>query len=334
MFLKLLKLGALLLVFTIMVIAVVKKNSVRTVSAKEFMEQTNNDLNSIVGKIHFYQNSFAKVGKLFGETQTAFYEITTSRTYFESVKDTKKDIRDIQNLLHQIEQLQSKRKQVNPPKELEVLAQNLDEYHITIHSALEKLLIHEQTQEKLLGLSTERYNQLLDRLSSVKDGAEFVNLILEINPLAQKVIRDMDSYSLPEAEKAIFANVIKQHRLQADTFATLAQLIQSQDPNMKAKFDSIINDFSSKMDTLKKSDAAEIYVKISPIGSEFKTALSLEKKIYDYINNLNMLNVTSSPSVSVIIPSVTSNFSVSPTLTQPPQNQLNNPGQGKGKNKK
>ena len=122
---------------------VLKRNPVRTVSAKEYIEQTSDDLHSVAGKIHYYQNGFAKVDKLFGDVQTAFYEITTKRTYFESKKDTAQDIRDITGLLHQIDQLQDKRKMLKPPAELDPLVRDLDAYYSTIYSALEKLLVHE-----------------------------------------------------------------------------------------------------------------------------------------------------------------------------------------------
>jgi hypothetical protein len=307
---------------------------IRSVSAKDFIDQTTKDLNNLGGKVHYYQNSFAKVGKLFGQTNSAFYEITSIRNYFDSVQDTAQDIKDINNLIHQIDQLQAKRKLTTPPPELNSLAQDLDQYYAAIHSGMDKLLVHEQTQQKLLELSGDKYNLLLDKIGKTTDTKEFVNLTLEINPLIQDISQKMESYPLPEAEKDIFAGVITQHRLKAEMFARLTQLFQSGDPNMQTKYNQILKENNTKTQAMLNNRAAQNYVSSSPAALDFQRALELETKLYTYFHNLNNLKLspTFSPTRKPASPTNT------PAAPQPTKgsspNSHNNSGSAPGKNKK
>ena len=312
------------------------KNPIRTVSAKEFIEHTKNDLHDITGKIHYYQNSFAKVDAIFGETQTAFYEISTKHSYIESVNDTTEDIKQITKLLHAIGELKSKRKLTKPPKEFESLAQNLETYYNTIESALEKLLIHEKTQAKLLELSTRRYNQLLDQLSATHESYPFINLILEINPMAQKIADDLEHYPIPSDEKAVFIPVIAQHRLQADTFKKLADSMHTENPLVQPSFTTILTDYQTKIEIIQNSHAGEVYVASSPTATDFQKALQLEKKIYEMVKNIEdttTIQDETTPKNTQDVTPVATHSSI-PTSTPTKNNTLpQNQRQGKGKNK-
>ena len=166
---------------------------------------------------------------------------------------------------------------------------------------------------------------MIVKLDATKDSTEYVKIIFELVPIAQKVASDMESYAIPEPEKEIFANVISQHRLQANAFTDAANLLRSQDPNTQKKLNAIMETFFTNMEGLRTSNVGEIYVTNSPIAADFQEALRLEKKIFEFINTLENAEeqeVNATPTITQTISQ--------PDVTPTPKD---NPGKGKDKDK-
>jgi hypothetical protein len=222
---------------------------------------------------------------LFGQTQSAFYEISTPTTYTQSVKDTKADIHDIEQLLHEIVQLEKKKKQTDPPEELMPLVHLLDQYYGHIRTSLTLLLIHESVQVDLLEISGDRYNALLTKLEVTKDPQAYLGLLGELADMSAGIADALEAYEFPEGERDVFNPIVKQHRLQADYFGSITAFVSRQESDITQKITTLTAAFGQEMETARNSVASEgeTYIRSSPVATGFRNAAELERQIQAFI---------------------------------------------------
>lgn len=97
--------------------------------AKEYLQETSNDFQVIQAKLQQYETAFNPLAKSFEVSREAFFEITSSRPYLETIKHAKQDIEDIRVTLQLIEEARQTKKNLKVPEKFITLDQQLGTYY-------------------------------------------------------------------------------------------------------------------------------------------------------------------------------------------------------------
>jgi hypothetical protein len=260
---------------------------------KAYIDEVRDDFDAIQEKMKFYEGGFVTVSGLFDNSKEAFYEITTMRTYEESKEDTAQDIKDITELLTEIDRAQEKLSTLTPPKQAEPLHELLTQYYSEIEAGMQILLKHEQTQEQLLQASGDELNRELKEASVLFSQPNVSrNGIIEkyvwIASLAQQSVEKMREIIHPDSptpENEIFLSIYKPHTAFAELFGYCAQKFSE---NTK-EADKECFDMTAQYSTLYKSLREEReefdkkWLEQSPITSSFTKAIALQTEIQHII---------------------------------------------------
>lgn len=254
--------------------------------AKEYLENISQDFNQVQAQLFHFLGAFTEVSDSLTTSKEAFYEITTSRHYFEAVSDTKKDIEDIQSTLTLIELAKDHQSNNPPPPEFIDLDQKLTDYYQASLEGLTLLLEFEQLQLAMLEASGDDLNTQIASVSAIftsqTQWATASAYFAQVSILAQEATTRFEQITdIPSEHLYYYQTMFEYHQDLAQTSQTLARQLQASTHGDGQEFLKTFSEFSERnidRNSKREADTRQM-VEQSPIQTWFAKAAALQEEI-------------------------------------------------------
>lgn len=264
------------------------------IQAKEYLEETGNDFNTIQEKLNAYHGNFDPLSKSFAKSKTAFYEVTKNGSYLEIVNDTKQDISDINATLQLIKEAKQTKASLQVPEDLKQLDGYLDNYYEQTEKGLQLLLNFENLQTEIIeAMGKELVKEGLKLeflLKSPHPRQEMVNYFINLSLLANDSISMYKNITPPQDEnlKTYYNTMLDNDIDLATSAADIAQEISKSSPESdRIAYEKIYqySDRTAAKDLIVRQSAKN-FSSNSPINKLFQESALIESQIINEFNKL------------------------------------------------
>jgi len=302
--------------------------------AREYVRKVEKDLQLIQKRLIYYKGAFTALSQSSKTSKQAFYEITTSRKYFEAVEDTKQDIKDINSTLNLIAEAKQRKSKLKVPISLVYFDQQLSDYYNQTEQGMRLLLEHEEFQLKMLNASGDELNKKVQELDSIfslpNPRKDMINLFADMTTLAELSVQEFKNiHPIPESETGFYQFLLEYHQDLLQTVKKMGQELQQANETGDTTYATTASHFSERTQSRNSQikEASQKWIDTSQIKTLFEEVAFLEIWLTNELKVLKKIDWNKeNPEAPIISPTSTATPSALPipatTSATPATNSL------------